>query len=229
MSALLSRQLVTSVVVIASCASFVQVAHADEPHAKTTDPAVEPPPQAESADSTKRRIDVGASVGIAFPFIGFSNDYTGALSFSGGVDFGFGGTLHANYFLSSWFAVGGNLGFFHFPGSEIDTIVGTIEAPSINLIPITLSASAFPRFDASERWLRPQFALDLGVYVIANEDDRVGAKARFGFAPVIGSGIIVTDRVSITMNTKFHVIIDSDSDFGFIGYLDVNLGVLIAL
>ncbi|MCX5744181.1 MAG: hypothetical protein NT062_16955 [Proteobacteria bacterium] len=172
-------------------------------------------------------LQVGASGGIALPFIGFTNDYTGALNFSGDVDMGGGGTLHANYFLTRWFAVGANVGVFHFPGSSVDTPLGSVTAPSINVIPLTFSLGLFPQFGGNDKSLRPHFGVDVGAYVITN--DAVATQAYVGFAPVLGSGYRITDRVKLVGDTRFHVILDKSRDFGFIGYIDVTLGVMVTL
>jgi len=183
-----------------------------------------------STPSTPTRPDqvglqVGVSGGIAFPFIGFSNDATGAASITGEVDMGGGATLHANYFLNEWFAVGVNAGFFHFPGSD----TGLFSSPSINIVPVTLSLGLFPNFGGDETDLRPQFGVDLGMYVLTSSAEGVAAEADFGFALVLGSGVAVADNVKIFGNAKPHFILSSNSEFGFISYLDVVLGVMVTL
>jgi hypothetical protein len=194
---------------------------------RTADAQPKGDPIAERADQVG--LQVGASGGIAFPFVGFSNDYTGALNFSGGIDMGGGGTLHANYFLTKWFAVGANVGVFHFPGAEVETLTGKVSAPSVNVIPLTLALGLFPNFGGNDKRLRPQFGLDVGAYVITNEAPEVATKTRLGGALVLGSGYALTAKLKLFGNTKVHVIPDAEQDFGFLCYVDVNFGVMVTL
>ncbi|TAF63183.1 MAG: hypothetical protein EAZ55_14385 [Cytophagales bacterium] len=170
-----------------------------------------------SHKSQAQEAQLGVSGGITFPFIDFAES----------VSSGFGGSVIFKYFVNKNIALGGNLGYYVFPGREINFGLGfggLQVSPDVKIVPINATAEIF--FGRSD--LRPRIGVDFGAYIVSSSDGTNSQnKAYFGFAPVIGSGVIVSKNVEIFANTKFHVILTNDNnDIPTTSYLSVNAGLM---
>lgn len=168
-------------------------------------------------ESQGQKIQIGASGGITVPFVDFGE----------AVQIGGGGSLIFKYFVTDHFALGGNAGYYKFPGRRLDFglgLGGIQIAPDVNIIPINATAELF--IGRSES-LRPRIGVDMGAYVITKDKEN---KAYFGFSPLVGSGYRISEKVEVFADTKFHVIVtnpQSTSDFPTTSYLSINVGLTI--
>ncbi len=159
-------------------------------------------------------LQIGASGGLVVPFIDFGDV----------VQAGLGGSLMFKYFATDHLALGMNVGYYSFPGRELDFGLGfggIQVAPTVNIIPINATAELY--IGRSEE-LRPRIGLDFGGYIISSQGVEDSSELYFGFAPLIGSGYRISKNLEIFADTKFHVILTSNStdDIPTTSYLSVK-------
>lgn len=165
-----------------------------------------------------QKIQLGASGGLTVPFVDFAD----------AVQSGIGGSLIFKYFATEHIALGGNVGYYKFPGRDLDFGLGfggLQISPDVNIIPVNATAEWF--IGRSET-LRPRLGVDMGVYFVGNNGEDAENKAYFGFSPVIGSGYRISEKVELFADTKFNVILTKEQeDIPTTSYLSVNVGVMV--